>query len=78
MSTPETAWPISASASAIALMPGPPTPITCTRRGWDRSSGATGTLAEERAGTARSVVDAAITTRPGYGRTYADRGDAAP
>ena len=59
-------------------MPGPPTPITCSRRGCDRSSGAIGTLAAERAGAARSGVDAAITTRPGYGRTCADRGDAAP
>jgi hypothetical protein len=72
MSTPDTVWPISASANAIALIPGPPAPITCTRRGCERSSGATGTLAVERAGAARSGVDAAITTRPGYGRTRGD------
>src|SRR5215212_1976385 len=64
MSTPETVCPISANASAIALIPGPPTPITCTRRGCDRSSGAIGTVVAERADVARSEVDAAITTPP--------------
>ena len=38
-SLPDTSWPISASAMAIALMPGPPTPTTCSRSGVDRSSG---------------------------------------
>ena len=39
---PTRAWPISARAMAIALIPGPPTPITWRRSGADRSSGAAG------------------------------------
>ena len=50
-------------------MPGPPTPITWTRRGCDRSSGATGTLVEG--------VEATITTDKGYGWTRGAEGDAA-
>src|SRR5580658_3453420 len=41
-SLPETVWPIEHSTVAMALMPAPPTPITCTRRGTRGSSG-TGT-----------------------------------
>ena len=41
-SLPDTAWPISARAMAIADIPGPPTPTTCRRSGRDRSSGARG------------------------------------
>ena len=33
MSLPLTAWPISARTMAIALIPGPPTPTTCSRCG---------------------------------------------
>src|SRR5205807_3857205 len=41
-SLPVTRWPMAASTVAMALMPAPPTPITWMRRGWVRSSSATG------------------------------------
>ena len=54
-SEPDTMCPISANAIAIALMPGPPTPTTCSRCWWERSSGGTGAAA---AGIGRAASDA--------------------
>ena len=54
-SLPDTVWPISARAMAIADMPGPPTPTTCRRRGRERSIGARGAAS---GGTAVTVAQA--------------------
>ena len=67
-SLPVTRWPMAASTEAMALIPAPPAPTTCTRRGRERSRGTRAADAPGTPGAAPVPLGADGSRSEGMGR----------